>query len=321
MKQSYIFKMAVLSICLFSILVISSCSSDKDAAVQSSAKEITSFSIASPVTAPGVITGANIAVLVPNGTDVTALVATFTTTGSSVTVAGTTQISGVTPNNFTTSVTYRVTAANGSTTDYIVTVTEYYETTLNPVLDFYINRTFNTDDNVVEGYGTDSLGTSTTGNTGSETGYSVGLGYNYQNYFKLLFNFNISSLSGANIQSAYFRIYLNGVSGTDTPPNAILENIFYSNTDSFPPAVRDYSKEFGGYIEPTAVSGTAAATTAGWIQIDVTAKVQADIAAVRNNSQYRLSHENASSLLNFSCGWNMADNVANQPELVVTYIP
>jgi hypothetical protein len=64
-----------------------------------------------------------IAVTVPDGTDVTALVATFATTGISVKVVSTTQVSGTTPNDFTNSVIYTVTALNGSTQDYTVTVT------------------------------------------------------------------------------------------------------------------------------------------------------------------------------------------------------
>jgi hypothetical protein len=193
--------------------------------------------------------------------------------------------------------------------------------TLNPVLDFYINRTWDTDANSLYGYGTDSAGTYTDGSTGSQTGHTGDPGFNYQNYFKLLFNFNISSLSGATIQSAYFRIYLYNVAGADTPPNAVLENIFYGNTNSFPPAVRNYDNEFGGYIVSPTISATAAATAVGYIQIDVTAKLQADITAGRSNSQFRLSHANPASLLNFSCSWNMADSATNKPELVITYTP
>ena len=59
---------------------------------------------------------------VPAGTDVTALVATFTTTGASVAVGGTTQASGTTPNDFTHPVAYTVTATDGSRQDWVVTV-------------------------------------------------------------------------------------------------------------------------------------------------------------------------------------------------------
>jgi hypothetical protein len=69
------------------------------------------------------ISGTAISATVPFGTDVTALVATFTTTGASVTVGGLPQVSGTTPNDFTNPVTYVVTAADGSLQSYIVTVT------------------------------------------------------------------------------------------------------------------------------------------------------------------------------------------------------
>jgi len=90
----------------------------------SSVKAITAYSFTSPA-ATGVINeGAHtIAVIVPAGTNVTALVATFTTTGDSVKVGSTPQISGVTANNFTSPVTYTVTAADLSTQTYLVTVT------------------------------------------------------------------------------------------------------------------------------------------------------------------------------------------------------
>ena len=80
-----------------------------------------SFSISD---ATGKIDGSakNILVYVPSGTIFTGLVATFSATGQSVIVGSTVQVSGVTPNNFTSPVTYTVTAADGSTQDYIVTV-------------------------------------------------------------------------------------------------------------------------------------------------------------------------------------------------------
>jgi hypothetical protein len=86
------------------------------------AKDITAFSFTSPA-ATGVITGTNIAVTVPYGTNVTALVASFTTTGASVKVGSTTQVSETTPNNFSSPVTYTVTADDASTQNYVVTVT------------------------------------------------------------------------------------------------------------------------------------------------------------------------------------------------------
>jgi hypothetical protein len=88
----------------------------------SSTKDITAFSFSSPA-AIGVITGTNIALTVPFGTNVTALVASFTTTGASVKVGSTTQVSGTTTNNFTSPMTYRVNAADATTKDYTVVVT------------------------------------------------------------------------------------------------------------------------------------------------------------------------------------------------------
>jgi len=63
-----------------------------------------------------------ILVVVPTGTSPAALVATFTTNAASVKVGTTTQISGTTANDFTNPVTYTVTAANGTTATYTVTV-------------------------------------------------------------------------------------------------------------------------------------------------------------------------------------------------------
>jgi hypothetical protein len=93
----------------------------------SSEKAITSFAffgLAPPVAGTIDETAHTIAATVPFGTNVTALVATFTTTGASVSVAGTPQVSGATANDFSNPVTYTVTAANGTTQAYVVTVTK-----------------------------------------------------------------------------------------------------------------------------------------------------------------------------------------------------
>lgn len=90
----------------------------------SDAKSITSYSLnLGTTTAHGSISGTNIAVTVPNGTNVESLVASFTSTGQQVTVESTPQISGQTPNNFTNPVNYIVTAADNTSTTYRVTVT------------------------------------------------------------------------------------------------------------------------------------------------------------------------------------------------------
>jgi hypothetical protein len=64
-----------------------------------------------------------IVVDLPDGTDITALIATYTMTGVSVKVGETFQASGQTENNFTNPLIYTVTAADTTTQDYTVTVT------------------------------------------------------------------------------------------------------------------------------------------------------------------------------------------------------
>lgn len=87
-----------------------------------STKAITSYTLAG---ATGVITepAHSIAVTVPSGTNVTALVATFTATGAGVKVGATIQASGTTANDFSGPVAYTVTAADNTTATYTVTVT------------------------------------------------------------------------------------------------------------------------------------------------------------------------------------------------------
>ncbi|NQU65990.1 MAG: Ig-like domain-containing protein, partial [SAR324 cluster bacterium] len=68
------------------------------------------------------INGTTITATVPYGTDVTTLVATFTSTGESVAIGGTTQISGSTANDFTNSVTYTVMGADGTSQTFNVAI-------------------------------------------------------------------------------------------------------------------------------------------------------------------------------------------------------
>ncbi len=86
----------------------------------SGAKAITTYSLAG---VSGVITGTSISVTMPFGTNVTALVATFSSTGAGVpTIGGVNQVTAATPNNFTTPKAYLVTAADGTLVTYTVTV-------------------------------------------------------------------------------------------------------------------------------------------------------------------------------------------------------
>jgi hypothetical protein len=88
-----------------------------------SAKAITSYSFASPP-ATGMIdqTAKTISVTLPYGTDVTGLVASFTTSGAHVTVGDALQASGTTQNDFSGPVEYLVAAEDGSTAAYMATV-------------------------------------------------------------------------------------------------------------------------------------------------------------------------------------------------------
>ena len=85
-----------------------------------SSKAITAYSLNGVA---GTITGTAISVTLPLGTNVTAQVATFSSTGANVKVGTTVQASGTTPNNFTSPVAYTVTAADATTATYTVTVT------------------------------------------------------------------------------------------------------------------------------------------------------------------------------------------------------
>jgi hypothetical protein len=94
----------------------------------SNSKEIISFSFmqdANPgltAEAIGVINGTIITVTLPQGMDVTNLVATFNTSGKIVSIGGISQVSGVTSNNFTDNVIYTVMASDSTTKDYVITV-------------------------------------------------------------------------------------------------------------------------------------------------------------------------------------------------------
>lgn len=116
------------------LFTLSSCDLILDAAVRAAGgypKDLITFSFTADVNngagittdCKGAFTGTSISVSVPYGTSVTALVATFTTTGSEVRVGSTIQVSGVTPNDFTNPVTYIVTAEDSTTRSYVVTVT------------------------------------------------------------------------------------------------------------------------------------------------------------------------------------------------------
>jgi hypothetical protein len=121
MKVRGIF-LSLLLILTGGLIFISGCQRYGDIAQSSSEKAITAYAINGVA---GTIneTGKTIAVTMPSLTNVSSLRATFTTTGASVKVGSTAQVSGATPNNFTSPITYTVTAEDGTTVTYTVTVT------------------------------------------------------------------------------------------------------------------------------------------------------------------------------------------------------
>ena len=108
---------------LLVVAVVTGCSGgDGGSSAPSSTKALTAYSLAG-VTGTINETAKTIAVTMPSGTNVTALAATFTTSGATVKVSTVAQTSGTTANNFTNPVVYTVTAADSSTATYTVTVT------------------------------------------------------------------------------------------------------------------------------------------------------------------------------------------------------
>ncbi len=94
-----------------------------DPSPASTEKAITAYAFASPAATGTIDENAKaIVVTVPFGTNVKALVATFTTTGASVKVGTTEQLSGTTVNDFSSPVDYVVTAADGTAATYAVSV-------------------------------------------------------------------------------------------------------------------------------------------------------------------------------------------------------
>ncbi|HMV78673.1 MAG TPA: hypothetical protein PLJ29_11235 [Leptospiraceae bacterium] len=88
----------------------------------SSSKDITFYSIPS-LGLNGIIAGTQISLTSDTLTAFTPLIAQFITTGKSVTVSGISQVSNVTANSYSSNLIYTVTAEDGSTKDFTVTLT------------------------------------------------------------------------------------------------------------------------------------------------------------------------------------------------------
>ena len=103
-------------------LSLASCSSTPE--LLSSERAITAFTFPTSTATTIDEVAHTITVTVPLGTDLTTLVATYTTTGASVSVGSTVQQSGITTNDFTNAVVYTVKATDVTTQDYTVIVVE-----------------------------------------------------------------------------------------------------------------------------------------------------------------------------------------------------
>ena len=119
-KSSYIIYIFYLTLFLLFVNCSGGGGGTDSSPVLSSEKNITSFSI---LGISGTIGTNTITLTLPHGTAVTSLVATFTTTSQTITIGAVEQHSGATANDFTSSVTYTVTAEDSSTKTYTVTVT------------------------------------------------------------------------------------------------------------------------------------------------------------------------------------------------------
>ena len=115
----------------------------------SSSAQITDFRF-NGLTAPaiGVIdqSAGTITVAIPFAASYTNLVASFTNSAfSTVKIGSVLQVSGVTPHNFTTALTYTVTAENGTTKNYVVTVVKAPASAENSILSFNFKVQFEPD--------------------------------------------------------------------------------------------------------------------------------------------------------------------------------
>jgi D-alanyl-D-alanine carboxypeptidase len=111
---------------LFVAVLIFSC--NKSTPANSSSATITGFSFLQsansiPVNSSASINGSDILIFLPPGTNTNALVANFNTSDSAIVrVNGSAQQSGVTPNDFSSPLSYSVTSQNGITRNYTVTL-------------------------------------------------------------------------------------------------------------------------------------------------------------------------------------------------------
>jgi hypothetical protein len=104
------------------LLLLAGISNPGNSSLASSDKDITSYSIPS-LNLVGTFSGDKIQLVSNTLTSISSYTAEFTTTGQKVVIADVEQISNVTTNSYASSLTYTVTAADGSTKNYYVSLT------------------------------------------------------------------------------------------------------------------------------------------------------------------------------------------------------
>jgi len=219
-----------------------------------SSKSIAAFSLNGVA---GTIDEANktIVVVMPSGTDLSALIATFDTTGSRVKVGNTAQVSGTTPNNFTNAVIYTVTAVDKSTVDYTVSVL-FQRLVINEIFGggSSLNSAF--DHDFVELRNTSSLVIDL---TGWSLQYASAIGNTWRSV-------NLTGSVGAN---SYYLIQLSASStgGAVLPTPNVSDTVSVSNTAAKIALVNSATVLSGGCPTDTAIVdfvGYGAAASCFW---------------------------------------------------------
>lgn len=267
-----------------------------------SAKEITAFSLRSATNTSvysGTIIGNDINVVVPSTTDLSTLIATFTTSGRDVMVSGDFQDNGITSNNFTIPVVYTVIDANGMTKTYTVTATTA-STSATEISKFSLNGTLSDtitgkNINVVMPFGTDLSSLvanyTTTGSYVSVDGVIQDNGLVSNDFSKgpviytvtapdgiSVAKYTVTATIALNTAKDITRFSLNGVNGTISDHNILVQ--LPSGTD-----LTSLTAEFATTGENVSVSGsiqTSAHTTNDFSNGPVTYVVTAMDGSVAN---------------------------------------
>lgn len=135
--EEYLLKLLRLSICLLVLGLFVSCPGVEPSAINSDCDMLT-FNFDS-LSAEGEISGYDISVSVPYGTDVTNLTPSFTTNGKAVIVGDVIQVSGSNSHDFSSSIVYRVVALDWTIVEYTVTVSITPPSSDNEIVSFNID--------------------------------------------------------------------------------------------------------------------------------------------------------------------------------------